>query len=279
MFTRVNLILILTFTIEVVLSQNLRGSNPFEKCFENISNCNCYDLFQITPDKSFDGTDIKQLKRLYKLTIQKIHPDKVAFDKTKDSRVIMDMTTKCLEIFKSNKLSKKYYADFDFLKKGNLNHTQINDMLFSRYFNKTQQTIILNTNDKDKDTDEYMLLFLDNSMSMSGARIKEAQEIFLDISARFFRHPTKVYLLGPSDGNYKSEYLQDILQTTDLDNILNSWTGTGPGSYLWEFMCKESLSIFKLQKNLKDILIITDGEDNHSKGNFLGMDGLNAFMD
>ncbi|CEM28358.1 unnamed protein product [Vitrella brassicaformis CCMP3155] len=114
-------------------------------------------------------------------------------------------------------------------------------------------------------------LCLDGSGSMGGERVQKGKKALKELQPRLDVTPTNVHLIS-SKGDSRLIYRHTDILTES--NLAGAWT-TGGGTYLWEY-------IYTATKDYKDlqheIIIITDGEDNHSPAPFSGLDGFNELM-
>jgi hypothetical protein len=159
---------------------------------------------------------------------------------------------------------------------------------------------------------EELHVFLDNSKSMK-IHAAEAKRIFKKIEPRVTRTPTNIHLIGSNwigkekwgfchagckrKGTGEEVWCESCENLTypplvevlgprsyrlfdkdadfEIEEVLEQWNMTGLKTYLWQYLLHPLL-----QESSKEheVVIITDGHDNDSGGDFHGIAGFNALM-
>jgi Mg-chelatase subunit ChlD len=124
---------------------------------------------------------------------------------------------------------------------------------------------------------ERMLLVLDSSASMRGWKLSIGKRALYKMFARVERTPTQVHLIGrhPYEYDENSKRILDFSDKKAASKIDQRWDAKASGTYLWEYLY-EVLSEMKV--NEPEVVIITDGCDNDSKGKFSGGEGFIEVM-
>ncbi|CEM38746.1 unnamed protein product [Vitrella brassicaformis CCMP3155] len=115
-------------------------------------------------------------------------------------------------------------------------------------------------------------LCLDDSGSMRGSRLQKGKSALKALQPRLDVTPTNVHLIGGTSNSRLIYRHTDKLTARGLDK---AWTANGGATYLWEYVYKSTMD-YKDQEH--DLIIITDGEDNHSPAPFRGLTGFNELM-
>mmetsp|Transcript_8851 Transcript_8851/g.20962 ORF Transcript_8851/g.20962 Transcript_8851/m.20962 type:complete len:288 (-) Transcript_8851:167-1030(-) len=120
-------------------------------------------------------------------------------------------------------------------------------------------------------------VFLDSSRSMSGVRLQRAKQVLRDVFPRFVLTPTAIHLIGNKKAPFQSRCL--FSHTAQLENreaeVMNAWTAKAGRTFLWEYVYQQVRDFAELNH---EVILITDGDDNGSSGDFVGLNGFNEFM-
>lgn len=127
---------------------------------------------------------------------------------------------------------------------------------------------------------ERLHVFLDNSHSMSWNGLQEAHAIFAQLDDRFSRNDCSVHFIGCRGMSFLfMDFFSGSRLFSDgevnIPEVLNAWSADGGRTFLWEYMYNQ-LRVMDAGSN--EVMIITDGCDNDSAGEFNGATGFNAMM-
>ena len=88
-----------------------------------------------------------------------------------------------------------------------------------------------------------------------------------------FDHRSRILMFG--DGKWESNAREDRI---DLDSIKSSWHGESGGTYLWHMVYRDICRNYTPGPGTLRVVVITDGYDTHSPGEFSGMLGMDPMM-
>lgn len=124
-------------------------------------------------------------------------------------------------------------------------------------------------------------VFLDASGSMGwdlngSTKIQKGKDVLRSLFPRFASTPTRVHKIGEPDGRKLSRRIfKDIDDLEDHeDDLIAAWSHDAACTFLWEYIYQEASLL--PQDNIQEIIIITDGIDNASSGEFQGLEGFQA---
>ncbi|CAB9523253.1 expressed unknown protein [Seminavis robusta] len=122
------------------------------------------------------------------------------------------------------------------------------------------------------------LVYLDNSGSMSfgffSSWLDIAHPLLKRMAPSLQGAPTSVILFGSDQ-----EVVVREAKTFNVEAILRQWKGQIGGTYMWHMIQQDLLENRKVVSSRRlRVFIVTDGEDNKSPGDYMGVGGMNPMM-
>lgn len=125
--------------------------------------------------------------------------------------------------------------------------------------------------DPRKDITERLVAVLDDSGSMAGTKHEKGKLALLDIMPRIERTPAEVHFI-----RQRGQSTQVFSPSDDIvyNDIIDHWK-CGHMTHLWEYLHGVLAGIASPKV---EVVIVTDGYDNQSPGEFAGPDGFSHMM-
>ncbi|CAB9507430.1 expressed unknown protein [Seminavis robusta] len=245
-----------------------------------LQECSCFEVLQ-TNSFRVKGQPVNagDLKKGYRLAAKFYHTDKGG--KNEDFYFV----DACYSLFKEDavnieayqvhlqKLEKRKHVEQWGEDKFRDRIDQLNEMMLTGALPKVIKTRTPPPGMDDPQIDRLFLV-LDNSGSMFGGALEIGKEEVSLIEDRVERTPTEVHFIGsPSNVKFRFE------DNPSVDDILAEWNAQGGGTQLWEYVFNVLLGNKRPPgAEIDEVVIITDGWDNGSKGAFSGIEGFNEMM-
>lgn len=120
-------------------------------------------------------------------------------------------------------------------------------------------------------------VFLDGSSSMLGEGLMVGKKTLHDLFPSFHTTPTAVHLVASRTGHSPSRLLYSPSEELEFrePEVMRRWSCSTQGTYLWEYVYKQSKDFLDLTH---EIIIITDGMDTDSPSPFGGLMGFQELM-
>jgi hypothetical protein len=226
--------------------------------------CSCVDVLGIPHGKAFDQVDVDQHSR----KASKLwHPDKGG------SVLAFEFLMVCKTWLRNESIRREYLNQLAMFTRQKIAISAFNEIF--QESQKDKKIYKGKSSNFQVETVEVRHLFLDSSGSMKEKhgkkiRIEVGKEVLEQIGDILELSPVNIHMIGS-----KSKLLYSQDDSVSLKDIESVWGSGGGGTFLWKY-------IYECMKDHinseHEAIIITDGEDNHSDGEFAGLSGFNEVM-